>query len=73
MTAWDEWSGEICTGCGEEVFRLLDGQCLPCGRKKEAKDQRLEERRAHLQELAKKHNLWKFPKKKTSVSPEAAT
>lgn|GEM_PF-5293241 len=28
-TAWD---GAICNSCGEEVFRLLDGQCIACRR-----------------------------------------
>lgn len=32
-----ELGGVICPGCGDEVFRILEGKCMPClnGRKKQ--------------------------------------
>ena len=32
---YGELGGVICPGCGDEVFRILEGRCVRCGQKKD--------------------------------------
>ncbi|MFQ6027566.1 MAG: hypothetical protein ACE5Q6_08745 [Dehalococcoidia bacterium] len=37
---YGELGGVICPGCGDEVFRILEGKCMRClnGRKKQSEE-----------------------------------
>ena len=63
----DPWSGVICTQCGDEVYRILEGRCFRCvrGDNLEAvEDIEYKAMRPSLQGEARRHGLWVWPKKR---------
>ena len=63
----DPWAGVICSQCGEEVYRILEGRCFRCWRGDNLEAVEDIEYKAVLPKLRKeagKHGLWVYPKKR---------
>jgi hypothetical protein len=48
---YGELGGWICPGCGDEVFRMLEGVCVRCNGKKVAREGHDMDLKQELQEL----------------------
>lgn len=53
MPREEDWSGVICPGCRQEVYRLIEGKCTRCARKVAVQTDRDIEMKAQLDALRK--------------------
>ena len=63
----DPYAGVLCSTCGEEVYRILEGRCFKCWRGDNlgaVEDIEYKAMRPKLQREAEKHGLWSWPKKR---------
>jgi hypothetical protein len=51
MVQYGELGGVICEGCGQEVFRILEGRCMKCRKAKNAALEQRKERQAAFRTL----------------------
>ncbi len=54
MTEYGELGGVICNGCGEEVFRLVEGKCTRCLNGRKQKTEKQWERKQLIRHLRSK-------------------
>jgi len=63
---WEKSGGALCSQCGEEALRFLNGVCLRCVQRSEAKDDKELKKKVKQLKYVKQHNARIDKKKRTT-------
>ena len=63
-TQYGDLGGVLCPGCGDEVFRVLEGRCMGCHKNGIKQAEVQEQKQVKLKADAQKHGMWTFKKPK---------